>query len=339
MMTMSRNHPTDHDLELLSAYLDGELPDRERAALEKRLATEPVLRAALQGLRETIVLVHDLPRHKAPRNFTLDPALYGRTAWWRRVFTGATVLQLSGALGTAASVVIIALALLTTGGSPQDLETQTALQKSEESPTVEIALQPTLIPSLTVSPTLSGTATLVAGEALQAEEAPAPEVPDSSADAQEAAASEAENLMQPQAAALPTATLRQIPATAENDETAAGDAAFAAPPEGAAAAAPGEGAVAPGVGRDQSTTTPALPSITPTVHPAELTYDSVPPPTVSLTPAEVGQILAQPATPPTARAEPAAEEEPQPRWWLVGLGAVGLVFSGLLFFIGWRKAR
>src|SRR5437764_10975801 len=39
------------DLELLESYLDGELPSAESDALRRRIASEPVLAAAIQTLR------------------------------------------------------------------------------------------------------------------------------------------------------------------------------------------------------------------------------------------------------------------------------------------------
>lgn len=43
---------TEHDFELLSRYLDGELPPTESAGLERRLASEPALKDALDTLRQ-----------------------------------------------------------------------------------------------------------------------------------------------------------------------------------------------------------------------------------------------------------------------------------------------
>jgi hypothetical protein len=117
---MSHQSPSEHDIELLSAYLDGELSHRERTALEQQLAQDPVLRSALQGLRETVSLVHALPRLKAPRNFTLD-ASHHAVPWWLSL---GTILQLSGAVGAAASVALIILALVLTGGTEQKENTQ-----------------------------------------------------------------------------------------------------------------------------------------------------------------------------------------------------------------------
>jgi anti-sigma factor RsiW len=139
-MTVSPKIPSDRDLELLSAYLDGELTDRERERLEQRLARENALRAELDDLRETVVLVSDLPHLKAPRNFTLDPAVYGRPLR-RRLFTLAFALRFSGALGAAASIVLIMLAvLLTQGGSEKS--SLSSEHQSAQSP--QVAMQPTL---------------------------------------------------------------------------------------------------------------------------------------------------------------------------------------------------
>ncbi len=127
--------PPDHDLELLSAYLDGELSNRERISLEQRLNRDPDLRTALDELRNTIAMVHDLPRLKAPRNFTLDPAIYSRPVpWWKRLFTINNTLQLSGALGAVAAILIIASAFLFNGDADRNDSTvpQPAFDQASE---------------------------------------------------------------------------------------------------------------------------------------------------------------------------------------------------------------
>ncbi|NDJ75020.1 MAG: hypothetical protein GYB65_02070, partial [Chloroflexi bacterium] len=138
-MTISHNTPSEHDLELLSAYLDNALTAREQHTLEQRLATDETLRANLEALRETVTLVRMLPRLSAPRNFMLDPAQYSRSLpWWQRMFNLGLVLQLSGALGTAAAIILIALAMLVTGdaGDERDagnMQLQTAVGYVTES--------------------------------------------------------------------------------------------------------------------------------------------------------------------------------------------------------------
>lgn len=119
-MALSHRSPSEHDLDLLSAYLDGALSDREREALERRLHDDPALQVALADLRQSVALLRSLPRLKAPRSFALDPALYGRQA--RRSFklSWAAVMQLSGAIGVAASVILIA-AIWIAGGSQRTI--------------------------------------------------------------------------------------------------------------------------------------------------------------------------------------------------------------------------
>lgn len=68
----------DNDLMLLSAYLDGELSSHERINLEARLQQEPELQAELAELQQVVALIQSMPRTRAPRNYTLDPALYRR---------------------------------------------------------------------------------------------------------------------------------------------------------------------------------------------------------------------------------------------------------------------
>lgn len=50
----------------LSAYLDGELSPEEVAEVERRLASDPDVRATFDSLRHTVQLIRTLPRHPAP---------------------------------------------------------------------------------------------------------------------------------------------------------------------------------------------------------------------------------------------------------------------------------
>jgi anti-sigma factor RsiW len=86
---MSKRQKFLPDIELLSAYLDGQLSPHQRSAVEARLRAEPALVTELNNLRITRQMLRSLPRLRAPRNFTLTaqslpkssparlPALFG----------------------------------------------------------------------------------------------------------------------------------------------------------------------------------------------------------------------------------------------------------------------
>jgi len=59
----------DEVQENLSAYMDGELDETRRRAVEEALAAQPELRAELAALRRTVELVGSLPRQSAPPGF------------------------------------------------------------------------------------------------------------------------------------------------------------------------------------------------------------------------------------------------------------------------------
>ncbi len=65
------------DVELLSAYLDGQLDSNESARLESRLKSDESLRAVMDDLREARGILRQLPQRRAPRNFTLTPQMAG----------------------------------------------------------------------------------------------------------------------------------------------------------------------------------------------------------------------------------------------------------------------
>ncbi len=87
-----------NDYELLSAYIDEALSPAERAELESRLQAEPRLQQELNRLRQTVMLLRDLPTLKAPRDFTLSASLIRRplpfplTATFSVLSTAAAIL-------------------------------------------------------------------------------------------------------------------------------------------------------------------------------------------------------------------------------------------------------
>ncbi len=60
-----------HDVELLSAYLDGQLNAADAKRLETRLAADSALQNVFKDLKAARTLLRTLPARKAPRNFTL----------------------------------------------------------------------------------------------------------------------------------------------------------------------------------------------------------------------------------------------------------------------------
>jgi hypothetical protein len=69
--------PSLRDMEILSAYLDGNISPSGRTRLEARLRAEPDLAVALKGLRQTRELLRRTPQRRAPRNFTLTAKMAG----------------------------------------------------------------------------------------------------------------------------------------------------------------------------------------------------------------------------------------------------------------------
>jgi hypothetical protein len=83
------------DVELLSAYLDGQLSPSDSLQLESRLGSEPQLQAAMDELRTARGLLRQLPQRRVPRNFTVTPKMTGLKAPIPRVYPSlrlATVL-------------------------------------------------------------------------------------------------------------------------------------------------------------------------------------------------------------------------------------------------------
>jgi len=94
--------------EALSSYLDNQLTPKERARLETHLKQDAELRQALEDLRRTRALLRSQPRLRAPRNFTLTPAMAGVRSGARRSSSVGTypILRLASVLATIFFVLV-----------------------------------------------------------------------------------------------------------------------------------------------------------------------------------------------------------------------------------------
>ena len=97
---------TPRDWEFLSAYLDGELKDKEKKLLEDRVRLDENLRLSLESLQHTRAALRSQPIQRAPRNFTLTPEMAGMDK--RRSQAGPVfpVMRLASVLATIFLVVI-----------------------------------------------------------------------------------------------------------------------------------------------------------------------------------------------------------------------------------------
>jgi anti-sigma factor RsiW len=68
-----KNQLSTRDYELISAYLDNQLDDKERANFDLRLKAGPELRKELHEISITRQMIHSLPRLRAPRNYFIKP--------------------------------------------------------------------------------------------------------------------------------------------------------------------------------------------------------------------------------------------------------------------------
>jgi Tol biopolymer transport system component len=106
MKLPSRNAQDAHvNVDLLSSYLDNQVTPEQQAYIEWHVRTCVSCQLELQSLRQTLTMLHALPRVPVPRAFTLSELQVGR-----RVRGGSTPWfgGLARAAGVLAAIVIIA---------------------------------------------------------------------------------------------------------------------------------------------------------------------------------------------------------------------------------------
>lgn len=97
--------------ERLNAYLDNALSAQERRRFEQELEQDAGLRADLEALRWVKLSVQQVPRVRAPRNFVLDPAVYGQKESQRQGALSGFYPGLRVATALTAFFFMLALAL------------------------------------------------------------------------------------------------------------------------------------------------------------------------------------------------------------------------------------
>lgn len=103
--------------ERLNAYLDGALSTQEQRRFETELEQDAELRADLEQLRWVQLSVEQLPRVRAPRNFILDPAVYGQPAQQKATWSLYPGLRVATALTAFFFILALALDVATPGGT------------------------------------------------------------------------------------------------------------------------------------------------------------------------------------------------------------------------------
>ncbi|HEX9796009.1 MAG TPA: hypothetical protein VGA52_03380 [Anaerolineales bacterium] len=192
-MTSTLRHLPSRDVERLSVYLDGQLPEREQVLLRARLAKEPHLQRALVELQSTVRLLHSLPQVKPPRSFRLTaemvaprqagwalPSLRWATAVAAFAFfslVGVDILtsqvsMMAGAPQAAQEMPAAEPLLLEQGEQRAEADSESLMTPEEESVQSEPAL-PAGTP--TGAPTETQADSLAAGAAMSADEVDATE--------------------------------------------------------------------------------------------------------------------------------------------------------------------
>ncbi len=174
-----KNQLSLRDYELISAYLDNQLRERDRAQFEIRLKADPELRKELHEISKTRQMIHSLPRLRAPRNYYIKPA----------AVPVRPTLRLAPVFGVVSAIASILLALVIFGSTflksgqpvamapaaapaihetqtvqlPSQVEAQrnvTAPQPTTEAPPMMMlgASQPQASPTVSPAPTESGSA-------------------------------------------------------------------------------------------------------------------------------------------------------------------------------------
>ena len=146
-------HLSSRDLQLLSAYLDGELSTKDQNRAEKLLSDYPATRSSLERLRKVKNAIKLLPIHKVPRNFIISADEVRRSL----VPNPARVFRYASTVSAVLLIVVLTFDLIFPyqsaaseldflgSASETDIEEKIAAAVEEEDSI--LTLQPTTLPA------------------------------------------------------------------------------------------------------------------------------------------------------------------------------------------------
>lgn len=304
MIRPQSQQPNSADIELLSAYIDGQLGQAERASLEQRLEREPALRRELDELASTVGLLRELAPARPPRSFTLDPQAVTPRRWW------FPWMQFGSAAVAVALMLVFGFAL--SGGMRSSSSTAAAPTMAAAAQAPVAAAEPTAAPAAEAAPAAAALAEATADPAARSA---ADQAGVTAAPAAEAPTAAPQPSQPPPSLAAGTAEATPEVALAAAPTQAPAEPSNAAPPStgdnGAGAALPAEKTAA-------------------TTEPAGALYSEQVATSGSSSPDTLE--LAQPAATPAAPGGGAASNTP------LLLGAAGLaLLIGLGLYLARRK--
>lgn len=128
--------------EQITAYVDGALSPAERRQFETQLNSDSALRAEVKQLQRLKQSLRQLPERRVPRNFTLDPAVYGKPAP-QPLFRLVPTMRVATVLTAVFLVIAVTADLLTFGapmGSVADMAAEPVAMQSDIAATEEVDL-------------------------------------------------------------------------------------------------------------------------------------------------------------------------------------------------------
>jgi len=111
------NQISSRDWEALSAYLDGQLTQKDRLRLEQKLQSNSDLRLALEELSRTRTILRSQPALRAPRSFALTPEMVGIRRARRPAARLYPAFSFVSALASLLFVVVLLGSFLTRGSN------------------------------------------------------------------------------------------------------------------------------------------------------------------------------------------------------------------------------
>ncbi len=153
------NQMTQRDYELISAYLDGQLSGKERFQFEARLKTDPLLQKELHEIGKTRLLIRNLPKLRAPRNFFVSSKVISKGKV--QPLPARRSFRLAPSMGIVSAIATILFTLIIFGDKLLSTSGPVALAPALQAPQVTIVVQEQAQSKISPSETPSEAAPMV----------------------------------------------------------------------------------------------------------------------------------------------------------------------------------